>query len=112
MTYVVGETCIKCKLVDFIEVCPVDCFCEGENTVVIHPNECIDCGVCAPECPVEATKPATDSGMEKWLALNAEYAGKWPNITTKKTLPTSSAEWEGVANKFELYFFPNPGTRD
>jgi ferredoxin len=112
MTYVVDESCIKCKLMDCIEVCPVDCFYEGENMVVINPDECIDCGVCAPECPVEAIKPDSDAGIEKWLALNAEYARKWPNITAKKAPPADSAEWEGVANKFEVYFSPNPGTGD
>ena len=58
-----------------IEVCPVDCFYEGENMLVIHPDECIDCGVCVPECPVDAIKPDTDPGLEKWLSLNAEFAG-------------------------------------
>ena len=74
MTYVVNENCIKCKLMDCVEVCPVDCFYEGENMLVIHPDECIDCGVCEPECPVEAIKPDTEPGLEKWLELNAEYS--------------------------------------
>src|SRR5262249_49664102 len=63
---------------------PVDCFYEGENMLVIHPDECIDCGVCEPECPVEAIKPDTEPGAEKWLKLNADYAKTWPNITVKK----------------------------
>ena len=84
MTYVVNENCIKCKYMDCVEVCPVDCFYEGENMLVIHPDECIDCGVCEPECPVEAIKPDTEPGLEKWLKLNAEYAKIWPNITAKK----------------------------
>ena len=84
MTYVVNESCIKCKLMDCVEVCPVDCFYEGENMLVIHPDECIDCGVCEPECPVDAIKPDTEPGLEKWLSLNAEYARIWPNITVKK----------------------------
>ena len=67
MTYIVNESCIKCKLMDCVEVCPVDCFYEGENMLVIHPDECIDCGVCEPECPVEAIKPDTEVGAEKWL---------------------------------------------
>ena len=70
MTYVVNESCIKCKLMDCVEVCPVDCFYEGENMLVIHPDECIDCGVCEPECPVDAIKP----GLEKWLSINTEFA--------------------------------------
>ena len=74
MTYIVNENCIKCKYMDCIEVCPVDCFYEGENMLVIHPDECIDCGVCEPECPADAIKPDTEPGLEQWLALNAEYA--------------------------------------
>ena len=70
MTYIVNENCIKCKFTDCVEVCPVDCFYEGENMLVIHPDECIDCGVCEPECPVEAIKPDTEPGLEKWLELN------------------------------------------
>ena len=84
MTYVVTENCIKCKYMDCVEVCPVDCFYEGENMLVIHPDECIDCGVCEPECPAEAIKPDTEPGLEKWLELNTEYAKSWPNITIKR----------------------------
>ena len=85
MTYVVNESCIKCKLMDCVEVCPVDCFYEGENMLVIHPDECIDCGVCEPECPIEAIKPDTEAGLEKWLGINAEFAKTWPNITAKRS---------------------------
>ncbi len=84
MTYIVNEKCIKCKYTDCVEVCPVDCFYEGENMLVIHPDECIDCGVCEPECPVEAIKPDTEPGLEKWLELNRKYSETWPNITSKK----------------------------
>ncbi|MGA7211844.1 MAG: ferredoxin FdxA [Pseudolabrys sp.] len=87
MTYVVVENCIKCKYMDCVEVCPVDCFYEGENMLVIHPDECIDCGVCEPECPAEAIKPDTEAGLEKWLELNAEYSKTWANITVKKEAP-------------------------
>ena len=87
MTYIVNDSCIKCKFMDCVEVCPVDCFYEGENMLVIHPDECIDCGVCEPECPVEAIKPDTEPGLEKWLKLNAEYAKTWPNITVKNEPP-------------------------
>ncbi len=96
MTYVVNDNCIRCKFMDCVEVCPVDCFYEGENMLVIHPDECIDCGVCEPECPVEAIKPDTDPGLDKWLSLNAEYAKIWPNITAKKEPPADHKEWEGV----------------
>src|ERR1700722_509331 len=84
MTYVVVESCIKCKYMDCVEVCPVDCFYEGANMLIIHPDECIDCGVCEPECPVEAIKPDTEPSLEKFLKLNADFAKVWPNITTKK----------------------------
>jgi NAD-dependent dihydropyrimidine dehydrogenase PreA subunit len=77
LTYVVNESCIRCKTMDCVDVCPVDCFYEGENMLVIHPDECIDCGVCEPECPVDAIKPDTEPGLEKWLSLNAEYAKIW-----------------------------------
>jgi ferredoxin len=76
--------------------------------LVIHPDECIDCGVCVPECPVDAIKPDTDPGLEKWLSLNAEYAKIWPNIKVKKALPPDSKEWEGKPDKLQ-YFSPNPG---
>ena len=69
MTYIVNDKCIKCKLMDCVEVCPVDCFYEGKNMLVIKPDECIDCGVCEPECPVDAIKPDTEDGSEKWLEL-------------------------------------------
>src|SRR6185369_11140097 len=85
MTYVVTEACIKCKHMDCIEVCPVDCFYEGANMLVIHPDECIDCGVCEPECPPKAIVPDSDGQAEKWLKLNADYSVKWPNITRKGT---------------------------
>jgi ferredoxin len=70
MTYVVTDACIKCKYTDCVEVCPVDCFYEGENMLVINPSECIDCGVCEPECPAEAILPDTEGGLEQWLELN------------------------------------------
>ncbi len=84
MTFVVNENCIRCKIMDCVDVCPVDCFYEGETMLVIHPDECIDCGVCVPECPVDAIKPDTEPWLETWLSLNAEYAKIWPNITVKK----------------------------
>ena len=111
MTYIVLDACIKCKFTDCVEVCPVDCFYEGENMLVIHPDECIDCGVCEPECPVEAIKPDTEPGLEKWLQINTEYAEKWPNITSKKEPPPDSKEYEGMEGK-EKFFSPEPGEGD
>jgi ferredoxin len=112
MTYVVTDACIKCKFMDCIEVCPVDCFYEGENMVVIDPEVCIDCGVCEPECPPEAIKADTESGLERWLTLNADYAKKWPNITQKGTSPADAKEHDGEEGKFEKYFSEKPGTGD
>ena len=111
MTYVVTEACIKCKYTDCVEVCPVDCFYEGDNMLVIHPDECIDCGVCEPECPADAIKPDTEPGLEKWLEVNTEYAKSWPNITQKKDLPADAKDFEGMEGKFEKYFSPEPGHR-
>jgi ferredoxin len=112
VTYVVNDNCIKCKYTDCVEVCPVDCFYEGENMLVIHPDECIDCGVCEPECPADAIKPDTEPGLEQWLQVNAEYASKWPNITAKKAAPPDAKDFEGVPEKFEKYFSPEPGEGD
>ena len=111
MTYVVVENCIKCKYMDCVEVCPVDCFYEGENMLVIHPDECIDCGVCEPECPAEAIKPDTEPGLEKWLTLNADFSKVWPNITTKKEQPPDAKDWDGVQGK-EQHLSSKPGTGD
>ena len=112
MTYIVNENCIKCKYTDCVEVCPVDCFYEGENMLVIHPDECIDCGLCEPECPVDAIKPDTDPGLEKWLVLNREYSEKWPNITAKKDAPKDADAYRDEKGKFDKYFSPKPGEGD
>ena len=111
MTYIVNESCIRCKYMDCVEVCPVDCFYEGENMLVIHPDECIDCGVCEPECPVDAIKPDTEPGLEKWLEINTKYAQVWPNITVKREPPPDAKDWEGKPDKGNC-FSPNPGTGD
>ncbi|MBL0848839.1 MAG: ferredoxin family protein [Candidatus Liberibacter ctenarytainae] len=108
MTYVVTENCILCKHTDCVEVCPVDCFYEGENFLVIHPDECIDCGVCEPECPVDAIKADTEPGLDLWLKINAEYATQWPNITTAKDSLPNAAEMDGAEGKYEKYFSPHP----
>jgi len=112
MTYIVNDACIKCKYTDCVEVCPVDCFYEGENMLVIDPDECIDCGVCEPECPAEAIKPDTESGLETWLEVNAKFAKSWPNITVKKDAPADADDFLNVEGKFDSYFSENPGTGD
>ena len=109
MTYIVKDECIKCKLTDCVEVCPVDCFYEGENMLVINPEECIDCGVCEPECPVDAIISDTEDKNEKWLKINQEYSEIWPNITIKKDAPVDSAKYENENDKFNKYFSKNPG---
>src|SRR5215471_13421446 len=110
MTYVVTEACIKCKYMDCVEVCPVDCFYVGENMLVIHPDECIDCGVCVPECPAEAIFPDSVSAAEpRWLDLNHKYAALWPNIVAKGAPPLDADAWNGVPNKFAEHFSPKPG---
>ena len=108
MPYVITEACIKCKYMDCVEVCPVDCFYEGENMLVIHPDECIDCGVCEPECPTEAIMPDTEPGLEEWLTLARKYSETWPNITQVGTVPADADEWKGKPNK-KQYLSPNPG---
>jgi ferredoxin len=102
MTYVVTENCVNCKYQDCVTVCPVDCFYEGENFLVIHPEECIDCGVCEPECPADAIRADTEPGLDAWLAINARYAGVWPNITEIGAVPADAAEWNGKPGKARL----------
>jgi ferredoxin len=109
MTYIVNEECINCKHMDCVEVCPVDCFYVGANMLVIHPDECIDCGVCEPECPVDAIKPDTEPGAEEWVEFNRKYAEEWPNITRKGDAPADADEWANVPDKFAKYFNPEPG---
>lgn len=110
MTFVVTDVCIKCKYTDCVEVCPVDCFYEGENMLVINPDECIDCGVCEPECPIEAIKPDTDPEADKWLELNKEYStGPWPNITKKTPALPEAEEMKGVPDKYPAHFSAEPG---
>ena len=104
MTYVVTEACIKCKYMDCVEVCPVDCFYEGENMLVINPDECIDCGVCEPECPPNAILPDTEAGLEKWLELNRSLSTSWPNITRKGDAPADADTFRDEKDKFEKYF--------
>jgi len=103
MTFVVGENCIKCKYTDCVEVCPVDCFYVGPNFIVIHPDECIDCALCEPECPAEAifAEDEIPEGQELFLELNAELAEVWPSITEQGEHPQDAEEWDGVKNKLQ-----------
>ena len=101
MTYVVTENCIKCKYTDCVEVCPVDCFHEGPNFLVIDPDECIDCTLCVPECPINAIFAEDDlpEDQRQFLPLNAELAKAWPVITEKKDAPADAQEWENKPDK-------------
>jgi ferredoxin len=103
MAYVVTENCIKCKYTDCVEVCPVDCFHEGPNFLVIDPEECIDCTLCVPECPINAIYAEDDlpAEMSQYLALNAELAAEWPVITEKKDAPADASEWEDKPDKLQ-----------
>jgi ferredoxin len=104
MTYLVTENCIKCKHTDCVEVCPVDCFYEGPNFLAINPDECIDCGVCVPECPINAIVEDTnlDHNIPFWVDLNKRLSTKWPNITKKKSALPDAAEWDSKPNKLDL----------
>lgn len=101
MTHVVTENCIKCKHTDCVDVCPVDCFREGPNFLVIEPDECIDCAVCIPECPVNAIFAEEDvpADQQAFIALNVELARIWPTITDKKDALPDAEQWKDVAHK-------------
>jgi ferredoxin len=103
MTFVVTDNCIKCKYTDCVEVCPVDCFHEGPNFLVIDPDECIDCTLCVPECPIEAIFDENDlpEEMQHYLSLNQELSQDWPVITEAKPPPDDAKAWEGVADKLK-----------
>ena len=107
MTYIVNDKCIGCKYTDCVDVCPVDCFYEGENMLVIHPDECIDCGVCEPECPVDAIISDTESGSEKWLEVNTKFSEIWPNISEAKDPLPDHEKYKDEKNKFDKYFKEN-----
>ena len=113
MTYIVNQNCIKCKLMDCVEVCPVDCFYEGENMLVIKPDECIDCGVCEPEWPIDAIEPDTNQGTSNWVELNTIHSKNWPNITKKreKDVPNDQEKWRSVKDKLK-YLIEKPGKGD
>jgi len=104
MTFVVTEQCIKCKYTDCVEVCPVDCFHEGPNFLVIDPDECIDCTLCEPECPVEAifADDELPEGQDQFIEINARLAKKWPVITEMKAAPADADQWKGRPGKLSL----------
>lgn len=108
MTYVVTDSCIRCKYTDCVIVCPVDCFKEGENMLIIDPDECIDCGVCEAECPVNAIKPESkDNEIMKWLEINRKYAKEWPRITKVKEKFFDADKHSEEVGKYDKYFKEN-----
>jgi len=102
LTYVVTDECIKCKYTDCVEVCPVDCFYEHELMLVINPNECIDCGVCVPECPIGAISEESPD-LIKWVEINKELSEKGPNITKIKDPLPDADKYKDEKNKYEKY---------
>lgn len=104
MTYVVTESCIKCKYTDCVVVCPVDCFYEGPNFLVINPEECIDCTVCVAECPVGAIFADVDvpEDQKEFIKLNAELSKIWRPINEKKAAPLDANDWAKVTDKKQL----------
>ena len=103
MTHVVTEACIKCKYTDCVDVCPVDCFREGPNFLVIDPDECIDCAVCIPECPVTAILPEEDvpGNQQKFIQINADLAKSWPSITKRKDPLPDADTWKDTTDKLD-----------
>ncbi|MGH8582051.1 MAG: ferredoxin FdxA [Gammaproteobacteria bacterium] len=104
MTFVVIDPCIKCKYTDCVEVCPVDCFHEGPNMLVIDPDECIDCTLCEPECPVDAILSEDDlpAAQKHFLELNAELSKRWPVINHRKDGLPDAEEWKAVTDKLGM----------
>ena len=103
MTHVVAQACFGCKYTDCVVVCPVECFYEGDQMLYIHPDECIDCAVCIPECPVNAILPEEDVPQDqvKFIPINAELAKKWPSITKRKPAPADADEWKDKKDKLD-----------
>ena len=106
MSYLVIDNCIKCKHTDCVSVCPVDCFYDAGDMLVINPNECIDCGVCEPECPVDAI--VADNALDgdehdKWYSINEVLSNKGENIVDKIDAPNDTERWNGVPNKYEMF---------
>jgi len=103
MAFIVTDNCIKCKYTDCVEVCPVDCFYEGPNFLVIDPDECIDCALCEPECPAEAifSEDELPAGQEAFVEINADLSCKWPDTTEKKDPLPDADEWDGQPDKLQ-----------
>ena len=103
MPHVVTDACVLCKYTDCVDVCPVDCFHEGPNFLVIDPDECIDCAVCVPECPAAAIFASEDvpKDMQEYITLNAELSKTWPSITRTKAALADADKWKDITGKLK-----------
>lgn len=103
MAFVITDACIRCKYTDCVDVCPVDCFREGPNTLVIDPDECIDCELCVPQCPIDAIFSIEDLPEDKkeFIEINAELSKTWPAIVTRKDPLPDAEDWKNIPNKVE-----------
>ena len=110
MTFLVTDACIRCKYMDCVPVCPVDCFREGENMLVIDPDGCIDCAACWHACPASAIEADSEKGLEKWIEHNRHFAALWPAVAYTAAAPADADTYKGAAGKFEKYFSPEPGS--
>ncbi|HZP75060.1 MAG TPA: DUF3470 domain-containing protein [Pseudolabrys sp.] len=109
MPYVVTEDCIRCKYMDCVIRCPVNCFHEGENMLVIDPVACIDCAACEVNCPVSAIVSDVDPRAAAWVSLNRSFAATWPRIVHKGEAPADAADWDHTPDKYAKHFSPEPG---
>ena len=112
MPHIVTSPCVDHKYQECVAVCPVEAFREADTYLVIDPDECIDCGVCEPECPPEAILPDTEQVAEAWIAFNTEKSEAWPNITRRKDAPADADDFRDTKGKFESFFIDRPGTGD
>ena len=108
MAVVVTAQCIKCKYTDCVEVCPVDCFYEGEVMVVINPDECIDCGLCEPECPEFAIIPDSYGSAQQWVEINRKFSAQWPRISEKHGAHPEASAFKGLDGKYPEHFSERP----